>query len=248
VNLLPRNAAVGVARLWTRLYTAGLPEEERHARREEIESDLWETAHDAGADGSLGPSLQVLGRLVTGVVDDLGWRWEQEAIMRRTWKFGVAAGVVAGLVFTWIAIGSQAPVGPAVNPPPRMLHATMAPPPPPPPAPPPTIGAPAAPVTFTYAQASYVPLDNAPVPVRLTDVRPVHPPIARWAGVGGTVVIDATIGANGRITDARIRESVPMLDQSALDAVRQWVFQPRTELGAPLAVPIRVTVAYPQSH
>jgi len=34
--------AAAAVRLWTRLYTSGLPVDVRHARRAEIASDLWE--------------------------------------------------------------------------------------------------------------------------------------------------------------------------------------------------------------
>ena len=99
-------------------------------------------------------------------------------------------------------------------------------------------------MTFTYGQALYSTLDGSPMPGRLMEVRPVHPPIARWAGVGGTVVVDAMIDEDGRVADARVRDSVPMLDQSAIDAVKQSVFEPSRPSGVPRAIPIRVRVDY----
>lgn len=57
-------------------------------------------------------------------------------------------------------------------------------------------------------------------------VRPVYPAIAISADVQGVVKIEARIGPNGRVVDARVIESIPLLDNAALDAVRQWEFLP----------------------
>jgi protein TonB len=58
-------------------------------------------------------------------------------------------------------------------------------------------------------------------------VRPQYPSIAQSARVQGVVIIEATIGPNGRVADARVLRSIPLLDAAALDAVRQWEFRPR---------------------
>ena len=50
----------------------------------------------------------------------------------------------------------------------------------------------------------------------------------------------ATIGADGRVIDARVLRSIPLLDQAALDAVRQWEFTPTLLNG--VATPIIMTV------
>ena len=50
----------------------------------------------------------------------------------------------------------------------------------------------------------------------------------RPRGVQGIVIIEATIGADGHVINARILRSVPLLDQAALDAVRQWEYTPTT--------------------
>jgi len=97
-------------------------------------------------------------------------------------------------------------------------------------------------VTFTYGQAQYSTLDGTPMPAALKAVRPVHPPIAKWAGVGGTVILNATIDEHGRVVEARVGGSVPMLDQSAIDAVRRSTFEP---IHPPRVVPIRVRVNFP---
>ena len=69
-----------LVRNWARVYTFGLPSEIREARRAEIESDLWEHAHDSELGGDA-PSpfcaLHALVRLLAGVPDGLLWRIEQ---------------------------------------------------------------------------------------------------------------------------------------------------------------------------
>lgn len=55
---------------------------------------------------------------------------------------------------------------------------------------------------------------------------PVYPDLARKAGIEGTVVVTVTIGKDGRVENARVFKSLPMLDESALMAARKCVFKP----------------------
>ena len=81
-------------------------------------------------------------------------------------------------------------------------------------------------------------------PMKLRHVDPVYPPIAQSARVQGIVIIEATIGEDGQVIDARILRSVPLLDQAALDAVRQWQFTPSILNGVPVPVIMTVTVNF----
>jgi protein TonB len=81
-------------------------------------------------------------------------------------------------------------------------------------------------------------------PIKVGGVDPVYPAIAQAARVQGIVIIEATIGADGRIIDARILRSVPLLDQAALDAVRQWQYTPTLLNGVPVPVIMTVTVSF----
>jgi protein TonB len=103
-----------------------------------------------------------------------------------------------------------------------------APPPPPPPPP-------AAPVRVG---------GNIKPPMKTKDVRPSYPPIAQSARVQGVVIIEATIGPNGKVQDARVLRSIPLLDAAALDAVRQWEFTPTLLNGVPVPVIMTVTVQF----
>ena len=56
--------------------------------------------------------------------------------------------------------------------------------------------------------------------MKMRGADPVYPPMAQAARVQGIVIIEATIGADGHMINARILRSVPLLDQAALDAVQ----------------------------
>jgi protein TonB len=81
-------------------------------------------------------------------------------------------------------------------------------------------------------------------PIRIKEVAPVYPAIAQSARVQGDVVIEATIDEEGNVADARVVKSVPLLDQAALDAVRQWQYRPSLLNGVPTAIVTTVTVKF----
>jgi protein TonB len=81
-------------------------------------------------------------------------------------------------------------------------------------------------------------------PLKVHDVSPVYPPIAMQAHIQGIVIIEATISESGEVLNARVLRSVPLLDQAAIDAVRQWRYQPSMLNGAPVPVIMTVTVNF----
>src|SRR5262245_38146602 len=81
-------------------------------------------------------------------------------------------------------------------------------------------------------------------PTKTKHVPPVYPPIAQSARVSGVVIIEATIGADGKVKDAKVLKSIPLLDQAALDAVKQWVFTPTLLNNVPVPVIMTVTVNF----
>jgi TonB family protein len=85
---------------------------------------------------------------------------------------------------------------------------------------------------------------NINPPTKIRDVRPIYPAVAQSARVQGVVIMEATIGANGKVQDARVLRSIPLLDQAALDAVRQWEFTPTVLNGVPVPVIMTVTVPF----
>jgi protein TonB len=81
-------------------------------------------------------------------------------------------------------------------------------------------------------------------PTKLHHVAPIYPPVALAAGREGTVVLEAVIGEDGRVRDVRVVRPAALLDQAALEAVRQWRFTPTLLNGQPVPVIMNVTVGF----
>jgi protein TonB len=81
-------------------------------------------------------------------------------------------------------------------------------------------------------------------PAKTRHVNPEYPAIAQSARVQGVVIIEGTIGSDGRVLDARVLRSIPLLDQAARDAVLQWEFEPTLLNGQPVPVIMTVTVQF----
>ena len=88
-------------------------------------------------------------------------------------------------------------------------------------------------------------LSSGIVPPRKTlNVDPVYPSIARTARVEGVVILEAVIDRLGRVESVRVLRSIPLLDQAAIDAVRQWRFTPTLLNGTPVSIVMVVTVNF----
>ena len=73
---------------------------------------------------------------------------------------------------------------------------------------------------------------------------PIYPPIAKAARVPGTVVLQATISKQGTIEDLHVVSGPAMLQQAALDAVRQWRYRPYLLNNEPVEVETTVNVIF----
>jgi hypothetical protein len=107
----------------------------RVARRAEIESDLWEHLH---ADEGAAHPLELLGRLLLGVPDDLRWVLEQGGHpLGAARRVLVMMASAVGLMMTvWILALARTPEPPPIPVAPRITwHRAQVPPPPPPPPP-----------------------------------------------------------------------------------------------------------------
>jgi protein TonB len=82
------------------------------------------------------------------------------------------------------------------------------------------------------------------LPEAVTKVSPIYPDIAREAGVDGQVMVQALVGKDGKVHDVRVVKSIPMLDASAIAAVKQWVFKPALSNNKPVAVWVAVPVKF----
>jgi protein TonB len=78
----------------------------------------------------------------------------------------------------------------------------------------------------------------------LNKTTPTYPPIAKAARVQGTVVLQATISKQGTIEDLRVISGPAMLQQAALDAVRQWRYRPYLLNNEPVEVETTVNVIF----
>jgi periplasmic protein TonB len=81
-------------------------------------------------------------------------------------------------------------------------------------------------------------------PKKLKNVPPVYPDIAKQARVQGVVILECTISPQGRVTDVKVLRGIPLLDQAAIDAVKQWVYTPTLLNGVPVPVIMTVTVNF----
>jgi protein TonB len=76
-------------------------------------------------------------------------------------------------------------------------------------------------------------------------VAPVYPPEARARGAQGVVILEATIGPTGAVTDARVLRGVdPALNAAAVAAVERWEFTPTLIDNMPTAIIMSVTVNF----
>jgi TonB family protein len=84
-------------------------------------------------------------------------------------------------------------------------------------------------------------LDSQPSLVKFKD--PVYPVEARKQGIEGVVLLKALIAPDGRIKDVKVLKSIPVFDEYAVDAVKQWRFTGITSHGNPvyvwMIIPIR---------
>ena len=79
-------------------------------------------------------------------------------------------------------------------------------------------------------------------------VTPVYPPLARQARISGIVRLEAVISRSGTIESLQVMSGYPLLTQAALDAVRQWVYQPTQLNGQPVEVLTQIEVNFKLSE
>lgn len=65
-------------------------------------------------------------------------------------------------------------------------------------------------------------------------VPPIYPPIAKAAHIQGTVLFDLRIGVSGKIESMKVASGPAMLQQAAIDCVKQWTFHPFEKGGIPV--------------
>jgi periplasmic protein TonB len=115
---------------------------------------------------------------------------------------------------------------------------TAAPPPPPPPV---KVEKPVAPQRIRVGgQVQAAKLIRQP--------RPIYPPLAKQARISGHVILNAIIGKDGTIQNLTVASGHPLLIPSALEAVKQWVYQPTLLNGDAVEVVTQIDVNFTLSQ
>jgi protein TonB len=82
-------------------------------------------------------------------------------------------------------------------------------------------------------------------PTKINAPQPQYTEIARKARIQGVVIVQAIINKQGNVTDVKVLKGLPMgLDQSAVEAIRKWKFEPATLNGKPVDVYYNLTVNF----
>ena len=137
---------------------------------------------------------------------------------------GVPGGSLGGVLGGVLASSPIAAAPPA-----------LAPPPPPPP--PPKAATPVEPVRVG---------GNVKEPRPIRTIPPVYPPLASKARISGTVVLEATLTAQGTVEQIRVISGHPLLVQAAIECVKQWVYEPSYLNGEPVPVILTAKVHFIQ--
>jgi protein TonB len=82
-------------------------------------------------------------------------------------------------------------------------------------------------------------------PVLLRSVRPDYPAAARAAQMEGDVILQATVGTDGKVQEVTVLQSVhPLIDEAATNAVLTYEYEPGELNGVPEIATSRVTVSF----
>lgn len=95
------------------------------------------------------------------------------------------------------------------------------------------------------APAVVLPVGGDVKPARLlSSPQPSYPSLAKAQHVGGDVKIDALIDTTGRVTTMKIVSGPTLLQQAAMDALRNWKYQPATLDSKPVPMHLTVTIQF----
>ncbi|MGP8250596.1 MAG: TonB family protein [Terracidiphilus sp.] len=75
-------------------------------------------------------------------------------------------------------------------------------------------------------------------------VAPVYPPIAKVARIAGTVIFNVVIGTTGEIESMKVVSGPAMLQQAAIDCLKQWTFKSFVKDGTPTEATGRLSIIF----
>jgi TonB family protein len=81
-------------------------------------------------------------------------------------------------------------------------------------------------------------------PEKIRDVKPGLTGTAARAGIRGTVIVEFTVGEDGKVYDVKVLRSIPLLDDEAVRAVSQWRYVPTHLNGKPVPVIMTAQVSF----
>lgn len=102
-----------------------------------------------------------------------------------------------------------------------------------------TLASPTVTTTLTNSQSA-----ASTQPVSVWTVLPTYPLLAKNQHLQGDVRVDAVIDVNGRVTAAKAVSGPALLQQAAVDALRQWQYRPATLNGKPVPMYLSVTIRF----
>ena len=92
------------------------------------------------------------------------------------------------------------------------------------------------------SSGSYVYRDDEPVLVKA--VSPKYPDLARSSGIEGKVTLNVLVGVDGRVQKVDVVSGVPVLNDAAIEAVKQYLFKPALANNKPVAVWVAVPILF----
>jgi protein TonB len=72
----------------------------------------------------------------------------------------------------------------------------------------------------------------------------VYPPLARQARIQGTVAVNVIVRKDGTVEVQNVGAGHPLLIQAAVDAVKQWRYEPTTVNGEPVDIQTKIYVFF----
>ncbi len=78
----------------------------------------------------------------------------------------------------------------------------------------------------------------------LVKVQPIYPPEAKAQGIQGIVVLDATLGKDGKVENLQVASGDPILAAAAIEAVRRWQYETTLLNGDPVEVVTQIQVNF----
>ena len=78
----------------------------------------------------------------------------------------------------------------------------------------------------------------------ISSTPPLYPVLAKTQHIEGNVRVDALVDENGRISSMKVISGPTLLHQAAMDAIRQWKYQPATLDGKTVPMHLTVTLQF----